>query len=79
MCMQFTLDKIPSKIVLFTTGLLLVIPCSRATNSACPGVRQSTTDSAQHVYQIRTPFTQWTKASSLFRDIYHHIVPKECN
>ena len=29
--------------------LLLVIPCRKATNSAGPGARQSSTDSAQHV------------------------------
>ena len=56
MCaLQFTLDKIPSKIVLFTNGLLLlVILCRKATNSAGPGARQSTTDSGlhQHVHQI---------------------------
>ena len=51
MCMQFTLDKNPSKIFLFTTRLLLlVIPC----NSASPGASQSATVSAQHVDQIRT-------------------------
>ena len=50
MCMQFTLDKIPSKIFLFTTHLLLlVIPHRKATNSAGPGARQSATDSAHHV------------------------------
>ena len=54
MCIQFTFDRIPSKIVLFSTRLLLVIPCRKATNSAGPGARQSTTDSAQHVDQIRT-------------------------
>ena len=51
MCMQFTLHKNPSKILLFTT-LLLVIPCRKATNSAGPGARQSATDSAQLVDQI---------------------------
>ena len=55
MCMQFTLDKNPSKIFLFTTLLLLlIIPCRKATNSAGPGARESTTVSAQHVDQIRT-------------------------
>ena len=55
MCMQFTLDKIPSKVILFITQLLLlVIPFRKATNSAGPGARQSTTDSAQLVDQIRT-------------------------
>ena len=50
MCMQFTLDKNPSKIFLFTTHLLLlVIPCRKALNSAGPGARQSATDSAQLV------------------------------
>ena len=49
--MQFIVDKIPSKIFLFTARLpLLVIPCRKATNSAVPGARQSTTDSAQHTY-----------------------------
>ena len=48
MCMQFTLDKNPSMIFLFTT-LLLVVPCRKATNSAGP-----TVSSAQHVDQIRT-------------------------
>ena len=55
MCMQFTFDKNPSKIFLFTTHLLLlVIPCRKATNSAGTGARQSATDSAQLVDQIRT-------------------------
>ena len=55
MCMHFTLDKNPSKILLFTTRLLLlVISCRKATNSASPGARQSVTDSAQLVDQIRT-------------------------
>ena len=53
MCMQFSLRKF--KIFLFnTTLLLLVIPCSKAINSARPGARQSTTDSVVHVDQIRT-------------------------
>ena len=56
-CMQFTLNKILSKIFLFITCLiLLVIPLRIATNSAGPGTRLSTTDSAQHVYPIRTPY-----------------------
>ena len=54
MCMQFTLGKIPSKIILFTTQLLLVIPFRKVTNSAGSGARKSTTDSVQHVDQIRT-------------------------
>ena len=55
MCMQFTLDKNPSKIFLFTTRLLLlVISCRETTNSASPGARQSVTDSVQLVDQIRT-------------------------
>ena len=55
MCMQFTLEKNPSKIFLFTTRLLLlVIPSRRATYSAGTGVKQSATDSAQLVDQIRT-------------------------
>ena len=55
MCIQFTLDKNPSKIFLFTTGLvLLVIPCRKATNSAGTCARQSATNSAQLVDQIRT-------------------------
>ena len=38
MCMQFSLDKIPSKIFLFTTSLLLlVIAFRKATTSAGPG------------------------------------------
>ena len=50
MCMHFTLDKIPSKMFLFTTHLLLlVIPFRKATNSAGPGARQSATHSVQHV------------------------------
>ena len=54
MCMQFTLDKNPSKIFLFTTRLLLLVtPCRKATNSAGTGARQSATDSAQLVDQIR--------------------------
>ena len=53
--MQFTLDKNPCKIFLFTAGLLLlVIPRRKATNSAGTGARQSATDSAQLVDQIRT-------------------------
>ena len=49
-CMHFTLDKILSKMFLFTTHLrLLVIPFRIASNSAGPGNRQSTTDSAHHV------------------------------
>ena len=55
MCMQFNLDKNPSKIFLFTTRLLLiVIPCRKATNSSGPGARQHDTDSAQFVDWIRT-------------------------
>ena len=53
--MQFVLDKIQSNIFLFTTCLLpLVIPYRKATNSAGPGARQSTTDSVHHIDQIRT-------------------------
>ena len=52
--MQFTLDKNPSKIFLLTSLLFLVIPCRKATNSAGSGARQSATDSAQLVDQIRT-------------------------
>ena len=49
-CMQFTLDKNPGKIFLFTTRLLLLdIPCRKSTNSAGNGARQSGTDSAQLV------------------------------
>ena len=48
--MQFNLDKIPSKMFLFTTHFLfLVIPFRKATNSAGPGARQSAIHSAQHV------------------------------
>ena len=54
MCMQYTLDKIPSKMFLFTTHLLLLVPLRKATNSAGHDVRQSATDSAQHLDQIRT-------------------------
>ena len=55
MCMQFTLDKIPSKIVLSNTSLfLLVIQCTKTTNSAGYGAKQSTANFAQHVDQIRT-------------------------
>ena len=51
--MKFTLEKNPSKIILFTTHLLLlVIPCRKATNSAGTGARQSATDSAQLVDQL---------------------------
>ena len=47
MCMQFTLDKNPSNIFLFTTRLLLlVIPCRKVPNSAGPGAKQSATESA---------------------------------
>ena len=42
---QFTLDKIPSKIFMFTTHFF-VTPCIKATNSGGPDARQSTTDSA---------------------------------
>ena len=53
--MKFTLEKNPRKIFFFTTRLLLlVIPCRKATNSAGTGARQSATDSAQLVDQIRT-------------------------
>ena len=53
MCMQFTLDKNPSNIFLFTTRLLLlVVPCRKVPNSAGPGAKQSATESAQHVDQI---------------------------
>ena len=54
--MQFTVDKNPSKIFLFTTHLLLlVIPCRKATNSAgTAGAKQSATDSAQLVDHTRT-------------------------
>ena len=56
-CLRFTFDKIPSKIILFIMGLLLFISPSRnATNSAGPGARESTTDSTQHIDQIRTPY-----------------------
>ena len=55
MCMQFTLDKNPSKIFLFTVCLLLlVVPCRKATNSAGSDARQFGTDSVQLVDQIRT-------------------------
>ena len=40
MCMQFTLEKNPGKIFLFTTRLFLLVILSRkATNSAGPGGR----------------------------------------
>ena len=53
MCMQFSLRKF--KIFLFTTTLLLlIIPRTKAINSARPGARQSATDSVMHVDQIRT-------------------------
>ena len=52
--MQFTVDKNPSKIFLFTTHLLLlVISCRKATNSAGTGAKQSATDSAQLVDHTR--------------------------
>ena len=55
LCIQFILDKIQSNIFLFTTCLLLlVIPYRKATNSAGPGARQSTTVTVHHVDQIRT-------------------------
>ena len=55
MCMQFTLEKNPSTIFLFTTRLLLLVILSRkATNSAGPGAKQSATDSAQLEDEIRT-------------------------
>ena len=55
MCMQFTLEKNRSTIFFFTTCLLiLVIPSSKATNSARPSARQSATDSAQLVDEIKT-------------------------
>ena len=55
MCMQFTLEKNPSTIFMFTTRLLLLVILSRkATNSAGPGARQSATDPAQLVDEIRT-------------------------
>ena len=66
--MQFTLDKNPSKIFLFTTLLLLlVIPCRKATNSAGTGARQSATDSAQFVDQIRSLYESQTLA---FKALY---------
>ena len=52
--MQFTLDKISSNIVLFTTGLLLVIPCTNTTNSAGSGVLL-----CQHVDQIISISKYW--------------------
>ena len=53
MCKQFTLDKIPRKIILFTTHILvLAIPFRKATNSAGPGARKSSTDSAQFVVYL---------------------------
>ena len=53
MYLQFTLDKIPNKMFLFTTTyFFLVIPFRRATNSTGPGARLSTIESAQHVDQI---------------------------
>ena len=56
MCMQFTLEKNPSTIFLFSTRLLLLvyIPSRKATNSAGPGAKQSATDSAQLVDEIKT-------------------------
>ena len=49
------LRKNPSNIFLFTTHLVLfVIPCRKAANSGGTGARQSATDSAQLVDQIRT-------------------------
>ena len=75
MCMQFTLDKIPSKIVFFTTSLLLLyIPCRKATNSAGPGARQSTTDSAQLVDQIR-----WLLKPCILAASTVHIMPTGSN
>ena len=66
--MQFTLDKNPSKIFLFTTRLLLlVIPHRKATNSAGTGARQSATDSDQLVDQIRTLYESKPPA---FKDLY---------
>ena len=57
---MFTLDKIPDKMFLFATRLLLrVIPFRKARNSAGPGDRQSTTDSAQHVYQLYMSPNHW--------------------
>ena len=53
--MKFTLEKNPRKIFLFTARLLLLdIQYRKAINSASPGARQSDTDSAQLVDQIRT-------------------------
>ena len=55
MFMQFTLEKKRSTIFLFTTRLLILVILSRkATNLAGPGARQSATDSAQLVDEIRT-------------------------
>ena len=57
MCKRFTLEKNPSTIFLFTTRLLFLVILSRkATNSAGPGARQSVTDSAQLVDEIRTVY-----------------------
>ena len=53
MCMQFIVDKSPSRMLLFTTCLLpLVTLFRKATNSADPGATQSATDSAQYVYAL---------------------------
>ena len=52
-----SLDKNPNKIFLFTSCLLLLVsPYRKPTNSAGTGARQSATDSAQLVDQIRTVY-----------------------
>ena len=74
MCMQFTLDKNPSKIFLFTTSLVLLVTTG-------PGARQSATDSAQVVDQIRTLYESKPLAfkplySSCYSAMHIYIPPR---
>ena len=74
--MKFTLEKNPSKIILFTTRLLLlVIPCRKATNSASTGASQSATDSAQLVDLYMSPNHLLLKPCLLAVSAVHIYMP----
>ena len=76
--MQFTIDKNPSKIFLFTTCLLLlVIPCRKAINSAAPDARESATDSAQLVDLYMSSHNLLLKPCMLAVSVLHIYMPSE--
>ena len=80
MCMQFTLDKIPSKIVLFTTSHFFLLFHVEKLQSAGPGARQSTTRLTlpQSVDQIRTLYHWLLKPCMLAVSALHYICPPPC-